>query len=85
MHWVLVTGCVFPLVCAAVLVAGCEKSEMTPDTANQLGPAPAKSDSQTATYVYECTNGSTFVTRIEGETTWLCLPTRTVSFPHVTS
>jgi membrane-bound inhibitor of C-type lysozyme len=37
------------------------------------------------TYVYECSDGYSFVARIEGEKAWLFLPEKTISLPHVPS
>jgi len=79
------TGFILVLVCAAILLAGCQKSALTKDTAAHPGPAPAKSISQATIFAYECGDGLTFVARIEGETAWLFLPTGTVSLPHVPS
>ncbi len=85
MQRILVSGFILESLCAAVLVAGCEKSGVTTDAANHLGPAPEKPAAQASTFVYECTDGSTFVTRIEERTAWLFLPTGTVSLPHAPS
>ena len=85
MHRVLVSGFILASLYAAVLVEGCEKSGVTPDAANHLGPARAKPSPQPSTYVYECTDAYNFVTRIEGETAWLFLPNGTVSLPQIPS
>lgn len=85
MRRIVTTGIVLELVCAAILSAGCGKGIVTKDVPVPTDPLSAKLTSQTATYVYECTDGSTFVSRIEGETAWLFLPTGTISLPHIPS
>ena len=48
-------------------------------------PLPAEPAPHASTYVYKCTEGSTFVTGIVAETAWLFLPTGTVNLPHAPS
>ena len=83
MRRIVTTGVILELTCAAILSVGCGKRAVSTDVA--APPAPVKPATQTATYVCECDDGSTFVTRIEGGKAWLFLTSGTVSLPHVPS
>ena len=71
------------LFCTLALLAACANTTtLDAVIAESLGP---QSQTYPQTYVYECSDGTRFTVRIEGEKTWLFLPNQTLSLPHVPS
>jgi len=85
MQRLLVVGCISALTCSVLSSTGCAASVVANDPASQPGRDATTVDTEERTYVYECGDSYTFVARIEGETVWLFLPSRTVRLPHVPS
>ena len=71
------------LFCTLALLAACANTTtLDAVIAESLGP---QSQTFPQTYVYECSDGTRFTARIEGEKIWLFLPNQTLSLPHVPS
>ncbi len=71
------------LFCTLALLAACANTTtLDAVIAESLGP---QSQTSPQTYVYECSDGTRFTARIEGEKIWLFLPNQTLSLPHVPS
>ena len=71
------------LFCAFALLLACTN----PATHNDITVAPLKQQDHSVakTYVYECSDGFGFVTRVQKDKVWLFLPEQTISLPHVPS
>lgn len=75
----------FACVLAAGVLAACTADEGVPEAHQRERTAepPSAPGRAGQTFVYECSDGSQFTARIEGEQAWLFLRSGTVSLPHV--
>jgi uncharacterized membrane protein/membrane-bound inhibitor of C-type lysozyme len=72
--------CIVP--CMLIAAIGCADREERKERP-ESEPTPKAEQTEPQTFVFECSEGYSFVARIEGERAWLFLPGKTIPLPHM--